>query len=336
MAQVEGVELAADLAAGRLSITGFHAPPALDLAAPDIPAQARGSGFLTQEARAVLALAGLDLVLALPGLPPPPRPMPGVIAGRELLYAHGLEIGERVQVTVAGAGPRPGQIVAEISDTVGTGVLQIDQHLVLLPLPLAQRVAGRPGAVDGYRLRLAAGADRDAVQEAVAAAAAAPVRTWQESRGSNAVRMIASNRNLVAVLLVAVQGICVLFIYAVFSTLVAEKRRELGILLCLGARRRDLVRTVLLMGLIAGLIGAGAGWLLGWGLLALVNPISDALGMPLFPMDIFYSAQAPISFDTAQAAAYAGVMVAVALVAAVLPALAARSIDPIAVVREGA
>jgi ABC-type lipoprotein release transport system permease subunit len=341
---VDAVDLAADLRLGRLHDRSFHPPPITDLGAPDVPPEERGSGFLTREGRDDLALAGLDLAAGLGGLPlaPPPRtrPAPGIVAGREVLYGSGMRLGERVQIALPGSGSRPATIIGELSDTVTTGVLQVDQHLVVLPLTLGQKLTdrlggdGRPGRVDGYRLGLAPGSDPAAVGKAVRAETGLAATTWQQARGVNAVRMIESNRNLVVVMMIAIEALCILFVYSVFSTLVVEKRKDFGVLICLGARRGDLAGAVLLMGLAAGVAGGLAGWAVGWGVLAVINPISEACGIPLFPMEIFYSAEAPISFNPLVPAGFAGLMVVIGLLAALLPALAARSTDPIATVKE--
>ena len=341
----EGIDLADDVALGRLGPERLHPPPITAIAAPPLSPERRGSGFLSIQARDDLALIGLEIAggfAALP-VPAPPRtrPMPGVIVGREVLYGSGIRIGDRVNLVLSsGSGSKPGTV--EISDTISSGVLQIDQHLLLMPLGLAQRMTGtdgkdgRPSRVESYRLALAPGADPQVVGRAAAAHSGLAVRTWQESRGINAVRMIASNRNLVLVMMVAIEAICILFVYAVFSTLVVEKRRDFGVFVCLGARRRYLFLAVALMGLVAGAVGGILGWAAGWTALALVNPFSELIGMPLFPQDIFYSAEAPVSFDPWVPLAFAGVMVAIGLVGALLPAWSARSVDPISTVRESA
>jgi ABC-type lipoprotein release transport system permease subunit len=139
-----------------------------------------------------------------------------------------------------------------------------------------------------------------------------------------------------ALVMVAIQTIAVFIVYAVFSTLVAEKRHDIGVLLGLGARRRDIAGAFLLAGLAACVLGGASGWLLGWGVLAGLNPLSKALNMPLFPQDVIYTPEAPTSFDPLIPLFFMGVMSVVGVIAVALPAWRAARIVPVDILRESA
>ena len=117
-------------------------------------------------------------------------------------------------------------------------------------------------------------------------------------------------------------------IFNVFSITVAQRVRELAMLRTMGASRRQIMRSVLIeaavIGLIASIIGIGVGVLFA----ILLNRIFDAAGFGL-----------PTTGITLQARTILWpliVGVVVTLIAAVIPAVRATRVAPVAVLREGA
>lgn len=344
--QTEGVDWAADWTLGRLAPAALHAPPVLDLSAPPMPPERRGTGFLTPAWRSGTALAGLHVAAALgcmpAALPPAVRPRPGIVCGREMLFPHGILPGEEVQIAVPnGAGGTVGKITAEISDTIALGVLEIDRFLILAPLPLGQRLSGlqardeRPARLSGWRMAVQPGQDADRVDKAVREATGLWAVTWQDLRG-NLVKGMEIQRNIGALVMILIQCITVFIVYAVFSTMVVELRHDIGVLRGIGARRRDIGGALLLAGLVACLAGGLLGWALGWGVLGVLNPLSRLTGIALFPQDVMYTPEAPIAFAWWIPPAFIASMTAIGLLAVALPAWRAARVQPIDTLREGA
>jgi ABC-type lipoprotein release transport system permease subunit len=336
-ALVNGIDWASDSALGRLHPGVLHRAPVMALDAPPLTPGQRGTGFLTPSWRDHLALVSLDLGLGMPlPLPPRPTPLPGLVTGSELLYASGNRIGSRLQLNSA-----EGRITGEISDTLATGLLEVDNYAILVPLAGGQTLAGldarqgQEAQVSGWRLRVGPGENEATVGRRLAARTGLRVETWMDRRG-NLVRSFEISRNIMALVMIAIQGIAVFIVYAVFSTLVAEKRHDIGVLLGLGARRRDIAGAFLFAGLTACVLGGLCGWALGWGAVAALNPLSKILGVPLFPQDVMYLPEAPTSYDPAIPCFFIGVMTLVGLVAVALPAWRASRVSPVDILREGA
>jgi ABC-type lipoprotein release transport system permease subunit len=348
--QVDGIEWEADLAMGRLPPANQHRTPALDLNQPPLPPERRGTAFLTPTWRASLVVMGGQLMGGLGPLPLPPRPTPtaGAVAGQELAFGLGLSPGDarnpgtRVQLLVPnGLGGSIGKVPVEISDTLGTGIYEVDKYQVLLPLPLARRLfgldhgdAGAP-LVTGYRLQLHDPARSDAVASAVRDDSGLQTSTWMQRRGY-LVKGLVQQRNIIGFVMILVQVLAVFIVYAVFSTLVAEKRHDLGVLLGLGARRSEIVNAFLIACGTACVLGGLLGWAIGWGFLAVLNPLCRRFDIALFPQDFFYSPDTPISFDPLVPLFFIGIMTSIGLVAAALPAWRAGRTDPVQILREGA
>jgi putative ABC transport system permease protein len=129
-----------------------------------------------------------------------------------------------------------------------------------------------------------------------------------------------SRRNLA--LLMGVLGAVALLlaamgIYGVISYLVAQRTREMGIRLALGAQRHDILKMVLGQGLALTMIGVAAG-------LALAFALTRFLSSMLYGV----SAADPITF-----AAIALLFAGLALAAGYLPARRAMKVDPITALR---
>jgi ABC-type lipoprotein release transport system permease subunit len=345
----EGIDWQADQGIARIAVESLHPAPVLDLSSADLDPAFRGTGFHTPDWRAHLAWEGLALGAGLTGAPLPAaaldRPTPGAIIGRELVYSR---IGQHFdptrtwQVVIPnGSGGTVGAIRVQLSDTIGTGVLAFDSTKLILPLPYGQRLMNlhRLDEISGYRIRLASEQDLEAVrqriqQELIPQQQPWHLRSWDQLGSRNLVESLKLQRRVLLIIMIAIQCICVFIVYAVFSTLVAEKRHDIGVLLGLGAQRRQVAGIFLLAGLAACLLGGLLGWGLGWGGLLVLNAVSDWLGVPLFPQDVFYSPDTPISWNPLYPLFFIGVMCGIGILATLLPALKAARIDPVHTLRE--
>lgn len=146
--------------------------------------------------------------------------------------------------------------------------------------------------------------------------AAISMRTMEQviSRSTWTPRNLALRLGALAVvaLLLAAMGI-----YGVISYVFAQRTREMGVRLALGAQRRDILRLVLWQGLKLTMIGVAGG-------LALSLALTRFLSSMLFGV----GANDPITFI-----AITLLLTGVALMACYLPARRATTVDPIVALR---
>lgn len=114
-------------------------------------------------------------------------------------------------------------------------------------------------------------------------------------------------------------------IYGVISYSVAQRTREVGIRMALGAMRRDILRLVVGQGMILVGWGLGIGLLLG---LALTRVLTSAI----FDSDLLFGVSATDSLTFAGVTIFLAI---VALAACYVPALRATKVDPVVALRKG-
>lgn len=106
-------------------------------------------------------------------------------------------------------------------------------------------------------------------------------------------------------------------LYSVLSYLIADRRREIGVRLALGARPADIVRLVLRGSVAMAVLGVAIG-----------EGIALSLGRLVAPLLFETSPREPVVFG-----AIAAVLLGVALLATLGPARRARRVDAVAVLR---
>ena len=350
--QIEGIHWEQEQVIQRLHKKLLHKRPGLDLSAPNLDPSERGSGFLTPSWRANLALQSHNMLGVLGGvcMPLPQQATPvGFILGHEFIYSNGLHRfapGQHITLTIPNnKGGVLAKVFGEISDTIGTGYLEFDKTMVVLPLDQAQTLTDmdrEPPEITGYRIQTTTDADLEHVRTELLQddryrlwPQSYTVLTWQETGSINMIKTFEVQRNIMILVMVLVQAQCIFIVYAVFSTLVSEKRHDIGILLGIGASPRSIMMTFINASVLVSLIGGLIGWALGWAILAGLNPISNYYDIALFPQDVLYTPEAPISWDIGIPLLFMGIMLFIGFISVLIPAYRASRIMPLESIREG-
>ncbi|MGV8909766.1 MAG: ABC transporter permease [Propionicimonas sp.] len=245
-----------------------------------------------------------------------------VVLNSDLAGQLGLAVGDRLVLPAAGGTAR-----FRVIGLLGT-VTVPGQEQVYLTLPAAQQLFGLGSRITLVEAAFAPGADR-ASTELVVASALGP--DYQVGGLSSESTLIASLQtatfafNMFGLFALATAG----FIIAnSFRTVVAERRRDIGMLRAIGTRRRTVIGMFLVESLIQGVIGTALGLVAGWGLAA---GLMAAMG-PIFENVLHIHVPSPeFSVGTWITSIVLGVGVTV--VAAILPARAAGRVTPLEAMR---
>jgi len=228
-----------------------------------------------------------------------------------------------------------------------TDMSEYDSMHVYLPLKRLQllRLMGDgegAGAVNQIQLKTRAGVDLDVLATKISDALMKKwplqhrVQTWEQKQGAllAAVAIEQSILNILLFFIIAVAGFGIL---AIFSMIVVEKTRDIGILKALGASSRGIKQIFLGYGLLLGLVGSGVGMLGGllfvWKINEIEKWISSVTGHKVFDDTIYYFPSIPTKVDPFTVGWIVAGALAIAVLASVWPAHRASRMHPVRALR---
>ena len=259
-----------------------------------------------------------------------------------------------ILTTVKTGRPEPASFKATIVDVFKSGMSEYDSNLVFCNLEELQYVRGmltgpdptRPhenldwkqGAVTTLQIKLHNYEDASEVVRRLRAELPLEfqVRTWEEKQGPllEAVAVESAILNVLLFLIITVAGFGIL---AIFFMIVVEKTRDIGILKALGASSHGVMMIFVSYGLSLGVVGSGAGVILGLLFVRYINQIEAVLSMltghKVFDESIYYFHEIPTMVHPLMVCWVAVGAVAIAVLASVLPARRAAALHPVRALR---
>ena len=253
-----------------------------------------------------------------------------VVIDRQTADDNGFEIGD--QVRAAAEGPAKDYTVSGIArfgdvDSLGGATV------ALFDVATAQAVLGKEGKVDAIFLASAPGVSPEELTEAVAPLLpeSAQVRTGEEQAAVNTKDInegISFIRYFLLAFAAIALGVGAFVIYNTLSITLAQRVREFATLRTLGASRRQIMRSVLVEGLVLGVLASVIGLFGGLALALGLNAVFEALDLTLPQTGLVFAARTVIVSLV--------IGIGITMIATIVPARRAMSIPPIAAVREGA
>ena len=239
--------------------------------------------------------------------------------------AENFKVGDTVAVSTLGAKHR--YEVTGIATFGGVDSLG-GATMAIWDLPTAQTLLHKQGRFDGISIAAKEGTSSDelvrAVQPLVPASLEVKDSEQQAAADAKETNVIV---NVVRYFLLGF-GAIALFVgaFVIFNTLsitVAQRTREFATLRTLGASRRQVMRSVVIEGLVIGLLASVVGLFAGVGLAKLLT----AIGGDLPEVGLVFALR------TVLVSLALGTVIT--LLASIMPALRATRVPPIAAVREG-
>ena len=257
-----------------------------------------------------------------------------IVLGRELARTLGVVPGDSVTVispqgALTAVGMVPKMRRYTVAGTIEIGMYEFDASIAYLALPAAQEFAGLTG-VTGIEVKLDDPFEAKRVGRAVAGTLGFPfwVRDWMDM-----------NRNLFAALqlekyalFVVVTIIVLVAAFAIIGhlvLLVAEKRKEIGILKAVGASGRSITALFFAVGMTIGVVGTVAGSAVGLAVIWAQNTYK----IIRLAGDVYQIDYLPMKLTLADGLMVVGATLLLAFLATIIPARRAGALAPVDVLR---
>jgi lipoprotein-releasing system permease protein len=258
-----------------------------------------------------------------------------IVLGRELARTLGVVPGDHVTVispqgALTAVGMVPKMRRFRVVGMIEVGMHEYDASLAYASLPAAQEFAGLGDRVTGIEVKLADPWAAKPVGRAIAARLGFPywIRDWMEMNRNlfNALQLEKLALFVIVTIIVLVAGFAII---GHLVLLVADKRKEIGILKAMGASAGSVGVIFLSVGMLIGLVGAVAGSLVGLGLIWVQNTyrIIRLAG------DVYQISYLPMKLTPGDFALIVGATLLIAFVFTLLPARRAARLDPVEVLR---
>src|SRR3954452_2569024 len=248
----------------------------------------------------------------------------------------------------AGKKPEPGYDSFTVIGYFKSGMSEYDSTHVYVPLERLQEMrllrdpqTGR-GAVNQIQVKVKPGVDIDVLARTLQTELErlrpmySRVNTWEQKQGPllAAVAIEQSILNMLLFFIIAVAGFGIL---AIFSMIVVEKTRDIGVLKALGASTAGVRGIFLGYGLLLGVVGSGVGMAGGLLFVANINVIEKWLswltGRKVFDDAIYYFNKIPTLVEPWTVFWIVGGALFIAAAASVWPAQRAARLHPVKALR---
>jgi len=251
----------------------------------------------------------------------------------------------RISTVTAGRPPEHAPYLATVVDVFKSGMTEYDGNLVFCNLEELQKVRGMISpatgkkAITSLHIKLKDPSQSQEVVDRLKSVFAADqfsVKTWEQKQGPllAAVEIESAILNVLLFLIIAVAGFGIL---AIFYMIVVEKTRDIGILKSLGASSSGIMSIFLSYGLALGIVGSGAGVILGLLFVHYINEIEGVLtyitGRKVFDETIYYFPEIPTMVQPSMIISVALGAMLIAIMASVFPARRAARMHPVEALR---
>lgn len=250
-----------------------------------------------------------------------------------------LHEGDIVTVMTMNSQWRPVDRHFAVADYFQSGLSEYDAQYAFLPLDELQTMRNLPNRATSLQIKLKDFNDAPEVVQTLKlmfAGVNVGVATWEDKQGPilNAIKV---ERGILNVLLFLIVGVAGFGILAIFSMIVVEKTRDIGVMKALGASNWGILNIFLGYGFLLGAVGSLIGTCGGLLFTAYVNEIEGFLswlcGMQVFSGDTYYFRTIPVDVQPLTVLLINLGSIGIAVLFSVLPALRAATLHPVQALR---
>lgn len=262
----------------------------------------------------------------------------GIILGKELAFALGLRVGDKVtvvtpQVNVTPAGILPRFKRFTVIGLFEVGMYEYDRNLAFIHLDDGAKLLSMENRVSGVRLKL-----DDLFQAPVVVREIARefggrlfVSDWTRQH-ANFFRAIQTEKRVMFIILLLIVAVAAFNIVSTLVMVVTDKQSDIAILRTLGLTPRSVMAVFIVQGALIGVIGlilgVAGGVALALNVETIVPAIERLFGIRFLSPDVYYISNLPSELHWDDVVRIGGVAFLISLVATLYPAWRAARTQP--------
>ena len=262
----------------------------------------------------------------------------GIVLGADLARSLGVFHGDKVAVIAPQGVVTPAGLLPRIKQFTLVGIFRMgmyeyDAGLALMHMEDAQKLYRMGDGVSGLRVKLA---DMDRAPWVLRELAKSLqgdfyLSDWTMSH-ANFFQAVQIEKRMMFIILTLIVAVAAFNIVSTLVMAVTDKQADIAILRTLGASPNSIMTIFMiqgsLIGVIGTLLGVGAGVLVAINVETLVPLIERAVGMDLFPADVYYISELPSRLDWGDVGTVGGVALILAFLATLYPSWRAARVQP--------
>ena len=260
-----------------------------------------------------------------------------VILGINLAITVGVREGDRITLLVprpntAGTGIVPQLERFTVSGVFEVGIQEHDSVRALVNIEDAAALYGRPGTVDGVRLKLEDLFEARSVLDTLAGRLGTDYTytDWTQEQATY-FRAIRIEKTMMFIILLLIVGVAAFNIVATLIMVVTDKRNDIAILRTFGMTPGSVTRVFIVQGLVIGsvgvLLGVAAGVLVALNLEAIAAAVESVFGKLIDPT-VFYITEIPSDMRWPEVGTIGVAAFVLAALSTLYPARRAALIEP--------
>jgi lipoprotein-releasing system permease protein len=261
-----------------------------------------------------------------------------VILGSALAEELGAKVGDRVVLLVALGDVTPVGVIPrmrafEVAGILSIGMYEYDRRIAIVAMQDAARLLRLGDDVTGIRLALTDmyAAPRLARAAALSIGGDVEVQDWTNEH-ANFFRSISITKRILFFILSLMVAVAAFNIVSTMVMVVKDKRRDIAILRTFGASPRGILTVFIVQGSLIGMLGIGAGVLLGVfiavNLQDLVHVLEGIVGFKFLDARVYFMSDLPARVRATDVVRICGFAFVLACLSTVYPAARAARLLP--------
>ena len=266
-----------------------------------------------------------------------------VILGYRLARKLAVRSGDDITLVspkgnVTAFGTLPKMKAYTVIGTFNSGMSEYDSNFIFMPLTEAQKFFMMKDKVSHLEVFTQKDADmKKIVDEAfVAMGDTAQIHDWRYTNKAffNAIEV---ERNVMFLILTLIIVVAAFNMISGLIMLVKDKAKDIAVLRTMGMSRGAVQRIFLMSGLMVGVVGTLAGFVLGLAFCYNIDSIKNALenlsGKELFSAEIYFLSKLPAKVDMTEVGVVVCMSLVLALLSTIYPSYKASKTDPVEALR---